>query len=422
MTNVFQRRSQKAFKKKKEYKSTALGLLFIFQVLALFLVLIFDIKNITKIEVFTCFGIILLTFLSIKIVGKITKGNDIFLIIVSMLYSIGIVMIYRLDPFSGRRQLIFFIVGVIFFFITYFLLKIFNNWQNYTMFYFIVSIMLFFATLVFGYSQGGAKNWISLGNFSLQPSEFIKIPFVFFIASFYSNYEKYSKKPFGRFFMTTAIYLFIGLFFLQRELGTAIIFFGVMILSQFVYDKDRKLIFFNIILMVFGMIAAYFLFSHVRVRVTTWLDPWSVINDQGYQITQSLFAMASGGLFGTGIGAGRPDFIPVAVSDFIFSAIVEEMGIFMGIGLIFLFLILVYQAIKISLMQQNRFYSILSFCTGTLFGIQAFVIFAGVMKIIPLTGVTIPFVSYGGSSMLSGFILLAVLQRTSEKIKGEEDE
>lgn len=161
--------------------------------------------------------------------------------------------------------------------------------------------------------------------------------------------------------MNFMIYVFIGFLFLQKDLGTALIFFGVLILSQFVYEKDRKLIFVNMFFMILGSIVAYFLFGHVRIRVATWLDPWSDIEATGYQITQALFATASGGLFGTGIGLGRPDYIPVAESDFIFSAICEEMGVFMGVGVVLLFMILVYRAIKISLIQQNKFYSVLAF-------------------------------------------------------------
>lgn len=221
--------------------------------------------------------------------------------------------------------------------------------------------------------------------------------------------------------MNLVIFVFIGFLFLQKDLGTALIFFGTMILSQFVYDRDRKLILINLLAMVVGSIIAYFLFSHVRIRVATWKDPWSDIDATGYQITQALFAMASGGLFGSGIGLGRPDFIPVAESDFIFSAICEEMGIFMGIAVVLLFMILVYRAIKISLIQKDKFYSILAFCIGILFALQTFIILGGVLKLIPLTGVTLPFISQGGSSMIAGFILLGCLQYSGEEIKyGDE--
>lgn len=408
---------------KEKYNRTAIFLLFLFEFLALSLSLIYNIENINKLDVYTYVALLLVTMISTILVMKVTKGDNILLLIVNMLFSIGVVIIYRLNPAQGQRQLMFYIAGIVVFFATYFILKAWKKWENYTTFYYLVSMALFALTLVFGFASGGAKNWIDIGPVSIQPSEFIKVPFAFFIASFYTNYGEIIKKPFGKYYMTIGIYTFIAMFFLQRELGTAIIFFATMILAQFVYERDRKLILFNILAMILGSIFAYLIFSYVRVRVETWIDPWSVIDDKGYQITQSLFALSSGGWFGSGIGLGRPDYIPVAESDFIFPAICEEMGIFMGIAVIILFLILVYRAIKNSLFQQNKFFSILSFCIGCLFAIQTFVIIGGVLKLIPLTGVTLPFISAGGSSMIAGFILLGCLQYCSESIKeGDEVE
>lgn len=406
---------------KNKYKKTAVFLLFIFEFLTLSLALVYNSGNLKAHDLYTYIAILLTTMLSTGLVSKVTKGDNIFLLIVNMLFSIGVAVVYKLDPELGRKQLIFYIVGIFVFFIAYGILKMPIKWEDLTLFYFLISMVLFIITIVFAKFTYGAKNWVSIGGVSIQPSEFVKVPLAFFIASFYTNYGEYSKKPFGKYYMTIGIYIFIVMFFIQRELGTALIFFGVMIISQFVYERDRKLIAINILATIMGSILAYFLFSHIRIRVKTWLDPWSVIDDMGYQITQSLFALASGGLFGTGLGLGRPDYIPVAESDFIFPAICEEMGIFMGIAVVMLFLLLVYRALKTSLTQQNKFYSILSFCVGTLFALQTFIILGGVLKLIPLTGVTLPFISAGGSSMVSGFILLACLQYASEEIKeGEE--
>ena len=407
--------------KEKKYQKKSLMLLFLFTFLSLSLALIYNIDNITSTDFYTYLALLVVVVLSTTLVNKITNADNILLMIVNMLFAIGVAIIYRLDPSFGKRQLQFYIVGIVLFFITFGLLKTFKFWNNIRLFYVIVSVGLFMATLVFGSYIGGAKNWIILGPITIQPSEFIKIPLAFYVASFYSKYNEISMKPFGRYYMNIVIYIFIGFLFLQKDLGTALIFFGLMILSQFVFEKDRVLITINIVAMIFGSILAYFMFGHVRIRVATWLDPWSDINVTGYQITQALFALASGGLFGTGIGLGHPDYIPVAESDFIFSAISEEMGIFMGIAVILLFMILVYRAFKISLSQQDKFYSTLAFCIGVLFALQTFIILGGVLKIIPLTGVTLPFISQGGSSMLSGFILLGCLQYCASEIKyGDE--
>ncbi|MDU1829264.1 FtsW/RodA/SpoVE family cell cycle protein [Anaerococcus sp.] len=407
--------------KEKKYQKKSLVLLFLFTFLSLSLALIYNIDNITSTDFYTYLALLVVVVLSTTLVNKITNADNILLMIVNMLFAIGVAIIYRLDPSFGKRQLQFYIVGIVLFFITFGLLKTFKFWNNIRLFYVIVSVGLFMATLVFGSYIGGAKNWIILGPITIQPSEFIKIPLAFYVASFYSKYNEISMKPFGRYYMNIVIYIFIGFLFLQKDLGTALIFFGLMILSQFVFEKDRVLITINIVAMIFGSILAYFMFGHVRIRVATWLDPWRDINVTGYQITQALFALASGGLFGTGIGLGHPDYIPVAESDFIFSAISEEMGIFMGIAVILLFMILVYRAFKISLSQQDKFYSTLAFCIGVLFALQTFIILGGVLKIIPLTGVTLPFISQGGSSMLSGFILLGCLQYCASEIKyGDE--
>lgn len=407
--------------KEKKYIRKSIFLLFIFSFLALSLALIFNISNLSATDFYTYLAILVVIVLSTILTPKITKADNILLMIVNMLFAIGVAMIYRLDPSYGKRQLQFYLIGIVLFFLTFFILKVFNFWSKISLFYVVVSIGLFMATLVFGSYIGGAKNWIILGPITVQPSEFIKIPLAFFVASFYSRYNEISMKPFGRYYMNIIIYVFIGFLFLQKDLGTALIFFGLMILAQFVYEKDRVLITINIVAMIFGSIVAYFLFGHVRIRVATWLDPWSDINATGYQITQALFATASGGLFGTGIGIGHPDYIPVAESDFIFSAISEEMGVFMGLAVILLFMILVYRAFKISLTQQDKFFSILAFSIGVLFAFQTFIILGGVLKIIPLTGVTLPFISQGGSSMLSGFILLGCLQYCASDIKyGDE--
>lgn len=410
-----------AEQQEKKYIRKSVFLLFIFSFLALSLALIFNIANISATDFYTYLTILVVIVLSTILTPKITKADNILLMIVNMLFAIGVAMIYRLDPSYGKRQLQFYLIGIVLFFLTFFILKVFNFWSNISLFYVVISIGLFMATLVFGSYIGGAKNWIIIGPITIQPSEFIKVPLAFFVASFYSRYNEISMKPFGRYYMNIIIYVFIGFLFLQKDLGTALIFFGLMILAQFVYEKDRVLITINILAMILGSVLAYFMFGHVRIRVATWLDPWSDINATGYQITQALFATASGGLFGTGIGLGHPDFIPVAESDFIFSAISEEMGVFMGLAVILLFMILVYRAFKISLTQQDKFFSILAFCIGVLFAFQTFIILGGVLKLIPLTGVTLPFISQGGSSMLSGFILLGCLQYCASDIKyGDE--
>lgn len=391
-------------------------MLLLFSILSISLSLIYNVSNVSSNDVKTYFLLIVTITLTTIFTEKLMKDNILFLII-NMLFSIGVSIIYRLDPSVGKKQLMFYLVGIILFFITYFILYRFNVWDKLIIFYFAITILLFIFTLIFGTWVGGAKNWIMIGPISIQPSEFIKIPFVFFIASFYSNYDKFVEKYkiFGRLIMTIGVYIFIGFFFLQRELGTAIICFGVMIFAQFTFEKDYKLIIVNVILMILGLIFAYKVMSHVQVRFNIWKNPFNDPKGDGYQIVQSLIAISSAGLFGKGIGLGDPNFIPVADSDFIFSSVIEEMGIFTGIAIMLLFLLLIYKGLQIGYKQKNTFYSVLAFSISVMFGIQSLLILGGVTNITPLTGVTLPFLSAGGSSMISGFILLACLQFANRK-------
>ncbi|HZK38190.1 MAG TPA: FtsW/RodA/SpoVE family cell cycle protein, partial [Clostridia bacterium] len=198
-----------------------------------------------------------------------------------------------------------------------------------------------------------------------------------------------------------------------RELEMTILFYVVFISIFYIYEKDYKLLFCNIGALAIILVLSYFTLAHVRVRLTTWIDPWSQISGKGYQITQSLFAIAAGGFFGTGLGLGNPDYIPVVHTDFIFSAICEEMGLFGGMAVVLLYFILIYRGFKIALTIKETFKKIVALGITLIYGYQTFIIIGGVIKLIPLTGITLPFISYGGSSLISAFIAFGILQAIS---------
>ncbi|HLR35909.1 MAG TPA: FtsW/RodA/SpoVE family cell cycle protein [Tissierellales bacterium] len=409
------------FKKLTSYRVPR-NLLVFFHILILLLLFAHDRDNIDKATLISSVILIFVIYISNFLLLKISSGDYYIFLVVSMLLSIGILMIYRIDPYLGMRQVIWVSGGIVVFFLTYIIVKKIKVWENWIWLYGAGSLGLFLATLVFGSTIGGSKNWIKLGKFSFQPAEIVKLMFIFFIASYYVNKDKYDKNGRGGYYMLISAYVFLGFLFLQKDLGMALVFYLIFLSIQFVYEKDRKLIFYNICLFIIGAFVSYFIFNHVRIRVKTWLDPWQYIDNKGYQITQSLFAIASGGFFGTGIGLGYPDFIPEVHTDFIFSAICEEMGLFTGMAVIMLFLILVYRGFKIALSQQDLFFKIVAFGITIMFGFQAFIIFGGVIKMIPLTGITLPFVSYGGSSMIASFVALGILQVASEEIEIEVED
>lgn len=397
------------------------NLLLIFELLSIFLLFFYNNKHIDRYIAILFVGLVLIIYISNLVLSRVSTGDNYIFLIVSMLMTIGIVTIYRISPTLGLRQLVWALIGILTFYLTYFVIRVMRRLENLTTLYLGFSILFFLLTLIFGKELHGSKNWIVFGNdaFSIQLSEITKILVMFLIASFYTKFQdKLERNGFkhSSYYLMIVMYVFIGFLFLQKDLGTAVVFMGIYTCLQFVYDKDRTSLIVNICLMIFGAIVSYFLFSHVRTRVTIWLSPLGAIKGRAGQVTEALFAIGEGGFFGSGIGLGYPSLVGVNESDFIFSVICEEMGVFMGIGIIMLFMLLIYRAVKIALNQEFIFYRILALAVAILFAIHAFLNIGGVIKLIPMTGLTFPFVSYGGSAMISSFVALGILQFTGEDI------
>lgn len=391
-------------------------ILLIFEVLAILLVFYTYEGDLDRQLLFLTGGLVFVIYISNFILGKITTGDNYIFLIISLLLTIGVVTIFRIKPETGIKQLQWAFIGVLLFYATYFVVRVFPNLERYGSLALIISVLLFLSTLIFGKTVGGSRNWLSLGFVVFQPTEFIKILLMFILGSFYTNYEKYRRYPYASYIIMAIIYFFVLLLFIQRDLGTAVMFMAMYMSVQFIYDPDIKAKLINIALLILGAIAGYFLFSHVRTRFDIWLNPWNDVYNAGRQIVQSLFAIAEGGFFGAGIGFGHPELIPVSESDFIFPVICEEMGLFAGFAIILLYILLVYRGIKIALEQEYKFYRILAITATVMISIQAFLNIGGVTKFIPMTGITLPFMSYGGSSILSSFIALGILQVASEDL------
>ena len=394
-------------------------LLLLFEIMSMSLILIYKRDGLDVKTILLAVGLLIVVYGANFVLSRVSQGDLYIFLIVSMLMSIGIIMIFRISADLGLKQLMWLVIGIIAFFGSYIMITKLSFWDMLFSVYLAAGYSLFAMTLILGDRKHGAINWISVGGISFQPAEMTKIILVFIIACFYSKREQFEKYKYADYWMMGVVYSFIGLLFIQRDLGTAMIFLGIFTGIQYIYSRDRKIIRVNIGLFSMGGVMAYLLFDHVKVRIMTWLNPWPYIDNKGYQITQSLFAIAEGSYFGTGLGRGNPSFIPLSYNDFIFSSITEEMGVFTGIGIIMLFMILVYRGFKIALRQDDQFYRALALGITLMFGIQAFIIIGGVTKVIPLTGLTLPFVSYGGTSVLSSFIALGVLQGASEKLTRE---
>lgn len=358
------------------------------------------------------------------VVNKISgiRDNYIFLI-VSMLFSIGEIMLCRLDFDFAKKQMLWLFISLGVFMIAYILFKKLNIWQKMGYVYYLSAIALFLLTLIVGTVQGGAKNWIIIAGHTFQPSELIKILTVLFLADRYTHPERYRFKKFDEDVVTSfLVYVLLGFFVLQREWGTAVLVVMLHLVMMYIFGSKLKIILLNILLAVAGGGLGALFVSHIKVRISVWLDPWVQVMDKAYQITQSLFAITAGGLFGTGLAQGSPWYIPEVHSDFIFAAICEEFGVLGGVGIVLLYLLLVYRGIRIAMGIDDIFYRCTATGISVMLGIQIFIILGGVIKLIPLTGITLPFISYGGSSLLTCFVSIAILEACATKKLHSETE
>jgi cell division protein FtsW (lipid II flippase) len=266
-------------------------------------------------------------------------------------------------------------------------------------------------TQIWGTEINGSKNWINLYFTNVQPSEFVKLIFVFFMACLLSK-----ELNTLRFIRIAASMLVIVVFFvLQRDMGSAFIFFTVFWVMLFTKDIKGYYTAASAVAAIGGAFISYFAFSYIKFRVLAWVNPWKYVSGKSYQITQSLFAVATGGLIGTGLFLGDPKFIPAVHTDFIFSAICEETGILGGIFLLSIYALISVIGMDISSKCSNSIYSSAALGLTSLTVIQTLIIVCGVLNIIPITGVTLPFISYGGSSLLSQFLNVGILYYISTR-------
>lgn len=398
--------------KKKHFMSAFLPVLNIVITISSFLLLAIISEPMDKNAIYVGSSLIIIYLLTRILLTKSLKLDLITLYdLVFLLLSIGLCMLYRLSSDYGIKQIVFITIGN-FALIAAIILGKKMDFKPEQYKYFAYAIFtLLIITQIFGTEVFGSKNWIKVGMIGFQPSEIIKILFAFLMACLL-----YYDIDLKRFLINSAILLAIVLFFAwQRDLGSAFIFFSVYIIMLFFKDSKYYYTGITIFSAIISGISSYFLFGHIKSRVLAWLSPWQYTSTKAYQITQSLFAIASGGLIGTGINIGNPKYIPAVHTDFIFSAICEEMGIIVAICMLVIYALIVLIGMNICIKCQNKLNQLVSLGLTSMTAIQTLLIVCGVLNLIPITGVTLPFVSYGGSSLLSQFINIGILYYINEK-------
>lgn len=334
-----------------------------------------------------------------------------------MLLATGFLILTRLNPEEAMRQ---FAVAAFSAALTLGIPFVIDRvWQlvKFPYFYGGLGIVLLAAVRFAGNTSFGAQLSLTVGGYSVQPSEFVKISFVFFVAAMYYRSTEFKTVTFTTVIAAAHVLILV----ISRDLGSALIYFVTYIVMLFAATSNLLYLTAGIGSGTAAALLAAQLFPHVKRRVQAWADPWSDVDNVGYQAAQALFAIGTGGWLGSGLYAGMPEKIPVVDKDFIFAAIAEELGGIYALCLLFICLGCFLQFMVIASRMQAMFYKQLALGLGTMYIVQVFLTIGGVTKFIPMTGVTLPFVSYGGSSLLTTFLIFNIIQGLYV-LKQEEDE
>ena len=323
-----------------------------------------------------------------------------------MCMMVGFVILGRLASDYAIHQIILATAAMVFCIFVPLLIERFRILEKMGWYYAVLGILFLMLVFVIGVEKYGSRNWISVGGIAIQPSEFVKILYVFFMASLLSQTTKFKHIV----IISAVAAVHVVILVAEKDLGAALIYFVTYIFV--LYVATTKVLYLGAGLAggTAASVVAYHLFSHVRTRVQAWRDPWAEIRGGGYQVAQSLFAIGTGGFIGMGLGKGLPGSVPVVESDFVFSAISEELGGVFAICLIMVYLSSYIMFVNIAMKMKKMFYKLTAFGLSVVFIFQTFLCVGGASKFIPSTGVTLPLISYGGSSIITTIVIFSIIQ------------
>ena len=363
------------------------------------------------------------------------RADPTLLPIAFILNGIGFVTISRLDRDLARVQAVWTAIGIAAFVITLFVVRRIRTLERYRYTFLLIGVVALLLPLLPGVGReiNGARLWVRAGPVNFQPGEAAKVLLVIFFAAYLVDKRELlaaGSRRIGRLMVPDPKHLgplllawgvSILVMVRQKDLGSSLLFFAVFAAMLYIATERSAYLVVAFGMFVVGATIAYQLFAHVSDRVQSWADPWSVAQTTGYQLVQSLFAFGTGGFAGTGLGLGSPQKIPNASTDFVFAAIGEELGLIGTVAICLLFLLFVGSGFRIAIQAERPFSKLFAAGLTTIVGVQAFVIIGGVIRVIPLTGVTLPFVSYGGSSLVANFVLVALLLRISDETVEQQE-
>ncbi len=344
-----------------------------------------------------------------ELIGRKFPSDRLLMSLTMFLCCLGIVLLYRFDKTRGLTQALNLLPGMGFMVICILFVRYAKKWGFFAPAIMLGSLALLVLPVLFGQETNGAKNWISIAGVSFQPSEVVKLALLCVLAYFLSR----------RKLIISALYAAgcLIILMLQKDLGTALLYYGVTLIMMYVSTGSLTLVGIGLGGGAGAAVLGYRQFAHVRRRVAIWLDPWEDPAGAGYQIVQGLIAMANGGAWGTGLGLGNASVIPYYYNDFAFSVILNEFGGIFGLLVLGLYLALVLRGLMIAHRADTVFDTLLAVGCSAQIGLQTFVIIGGNIKLIPLTGVTLPLISYGGTSLLSSLCVIGLLQGVAARVQ-----
>ena len=350
------------------------------------------------------------TWLCAVVMGKLWPVDRAILIMVLFLCSVGLITLSDIakSDITPRTQAIYAGVGVVAMFVGAAFVRHWTQWKRFTpalMALCLLALLSPWAPSPIGGWHQGARNWLHLGPISGQPSEFMKPVLILCLASAFSNRPRFVKCLPGIGFAALCCAVLLS----ERELGSLLLYFLTTVLMYYVATSNAFITLSGLGMGALAAVVAYQALPYVQDRVAIWKNPWIDPEDTGYQLIQSLIAIGSGGLFGMGLGLGRPRNIPLYHSDFIFAAITEEFGLIFAIGVLAIYVLIIMRGLIVAFNARTSFHSLSSFGLVVILGLQTMLIVGGNTKLIPLTGVTLPLVCYGGSSLVSTFFSMGVL-------------
>lgn len=333
-------------------------------------------------------------------------ADKLLLAIANFLCALGVLVLYSTDRGAGTsrglQQAMYYGVGIVVMLVCILLVRYMRHWRFFIKLVMLGAAALLVLPLAIGTEQYGATNWINIGGTSLQPSEMVKLALLLILSHYMS------RRRFLPWFAFAVFALLILM--LQQDLGTALIYYITTLFVFYAATGNLPVTGLGLLGGGGAAVAGYIMFAHVKKRVAIWRNPWIYYETSGYQIVQMLMAIASGGLFGVGLGLGAPRVIPVYFTDCIFAVICEQFGVIFGALVLVMYVILILRGTSIASAARHSFHALLAIGATVMLGVQTFIIIGGVLKLIPLTGVTMPFVSYGGTSLVSCMGLIGLLQ------------